>query len=412
MNCSNRVDSVNNSKNQDLLILVVVLTCWLLLTFTTQASGSAPKKKPVPPRQPPVPARKNALPYEPDEIPTILEKARAKAAEQTRMAREGADAAAPENNRIARESEAFNASLKLPKKQPSRPELKRLDVSDKAACRNELAELSSLRFKVTRGKETVFEVKRISDNPNPSPLQAIDCRVRLDRLINCQDEQLKSAAKEVRELHAELWQLSRVNHDFGATRRHRDAATQGLLTAGVSRAMSGVFIEASRPKQDLVYAGRDVNGNPRYEYGPEKPPDAELVAAVNAKYDKAIQQVQEWLKNMHDTSHRLSRVEVYRQDRLAKIWQTVLIPAFRATAAPSKAPLMQAQMLPNGDAGDFATITNVSKKTLHNVAVEFQANDGKGATIFWYGYVPTLKSDETIHLSGKPSSGLESLFLH
>jgi hypothetical protein len=271
-----------------------------------------------------------------------------------------------------------------------------VDTNDKAACRNELAELSCFRFTITRGEQTVFDNNPFHDDP--STVRALDCCVRLGRLAACNDEGLKNAAVEVQTLQSDLWQILRANHDFGATRRQRDAAMTSLLQAGLVRTLDEVLVEMSRPEPDKIEY-KDANGQHYYVNGPDKPADPEVVAKFNAQFYEAAKQAQQWMKQTEETSLLLMQVEFHRHDRLAEVWKNVLIPKFRSTTTPSKRPLFKARMVPHGKFDNFATIQNVSGRDLHHVAVEFQADDAHGHKPFWYGYVAVLPPDATIQLT-------------
>ena len=259
-----------------------------------------------------------------------------------------------------------------------------------------------MTFKITRGNETVFEDIPFPDDP--SPTRALDYCFRLDRLAACSDKKLRNAAVEVQGLQSELWQLMRLNHDYGATRRHRDAAKTRMVAGIVARTAAQFVIEGSRPDPDQIET-RDGYGHRYYMNGPEKPADPELVARADAAYNAAVEQMKQWQNQIEETSQRVQRVFAHRSDRLAEVWRNVLIPKFRSAATPSKRPLFRAQMIPapDGTGNDFATIQNVSGRDLHHVAVEFQADDGHGAEHFWYGYVAVLTPDDTIHVSAHGS---------
>lgn len=289
--------------------------------------------------------------------------------------------------------------------QPQRPLRTPVDLSDKRACLNELADLATFPMYVGT-RDNPVGMGFFPGWADPENLDAVvtvtDYTVRFDHLEETKDADFRKLVQQARLIVTDIWRAYRQARASGYSWRMRQ------LDQEAKAAMMPSLSDMLPPPS---YTYRDVRGIDQIDYDAMYADEARRSEESRQRTLSRMQtaaKIQSITSDVNRYGQTLSLAEAMEFDELADFWEQKLWPRLMAADGDGTSKnLLEANYknvltnsdgeVFNGDEVGCVSLRNSSGQMLSNIVVRIEQPDKWGGATRWYGHVRELPAGTCLY---------------
>jgi hypothetical protein len=309
--------------------------------------------------------------------------------------------------------------------QPKRAERPAVALSDSQACLYELADVASLPYEfsplarlLAPRRPTRFDADPHEDvfqeggfyftrpgeaMDDDATVKMLDATVRLDRLEQAQDPEIRRAAHNVHDAVIDIWRVYRAAQDFQIVNQSKEAGrnVQGSL---ITHLVMWELQEVTDPREVTVQDSPRMSHQETVRTGPN-----EAQQSYVEEYEEDVKQAQADVQSIQKYANRLSAVMDADLDRLEAVWESDILPLAKSRFKEVPATNLLShpdKAIPRAARLGFSSFPfrNETGRTLSNLFVQVNYQGESGDSTHWCGFVPAFPSEDVVITRGVGSA--------